>query len=208
VVGGGRAALDPRQGDARALTEIPRFDDLSTDGVVTLRAFRDGDVPAIVEACRDPEVVRWTRVPDPYDADDAREYLALAERNRESGGALGAAIADARSGEYLGSIELRVSEREGRGDIGYFVAPSKRGHGFAARAVRLLAGHAFERLGLGRVEIVVHPDNAASQRVAEQAGFAREAVLRSYIRMRDGHHDGVMFSRVPTAGGSSARRAG
>ena len=42
------------------------------------------------------------------------------------------------------------------------------------------------------------PDNIASQRVAEKAGFTREGVLRSMLVNRDGsRRDGVMFSLLP-----------
>src|SRR4051794_5424293 len=118
---------------------IPPFEELATDGVVTLRAFREDDVPAIVETCRDPEVVRWTRVPDPYDESDAREFLAQTESSRQRGTELGAAIAEAETGEYLGSVAVRIDERDGgRGDIGYFVAPWARRRRVAVRAVLLL----------------------------------------------------------------------
>ena len=69
---------------------IPAFDVLASDGVVTLRAWRDDDVAAIVDACRDPEVIRWTRVPDPYDESDAHEYIAQTEKSREEGTAVAA----------------------------------------------------------------------------------------------------------------------
>ena len=46
------------------------------DGDVVLRPFVDEDVPAIVAACQDPEIPRWTSVPSPYTEDDARRYLA------------------------------------------------------------------------------------------------------------------------------------
>jgi RimJ/RimL family protein N-acetyltransferase len=175
---------------------IPPFDTLASDGVVTLRAWREDDVPAIVEACRDPEVIYWTRVPDPYDESDAHEYIAQAEKTREEGSAISTAICDADSGDYLGSIDLRLA-RDGRGDIGYFVAAHARRRGVATRAVKLLADYGFRKLGLGRIEIVTHPENAVSQRVAEGAGFTREAVLHGYISLRDdSRSDAVMFSRV------------
>jgi RimJ/RimL family protein N-acetyltransferase len=46
-----------------------------------------------------------------------------------------------------------------------------RGRGVATRAVRLLSDWAVRELGLTRVEILVHEDNAPSLRVAEKAGF-------------------------------------
>jgi RimJ/RimL family protein N-acetyltransferase len=37
-----------------------------TDGVLTLRPPGPQDVDALVEACQDPEISRWTRAPRPY----------------------------------------------------------------------------------------------------------------------------------------------
>ena len=50
-----------------------------------------------------------------------------------------------------------------------------------AAALQALSRWAIEELGLGRVELVTDPDNIASQRVAEKAGFTREGVLRSIL---------------------------
>jgi RimJ/RimL family protein N-acetyltransferase len=73
-----------------------------------------------------------------------------------------------------------------------------RGRGVCTRALRLLAGWAFQELDLRRLELVTDPDNLASQRVAEKAGFRREGVLRAYLIDRDGSfRDAVMFSLLP-----------
>ena len=40
-----------------------------------LRPWRDADLPALVAACQDPEIARWTRVPANYGETDARAYL-------------------------------------------------------------------------------------------------------------------------------------
>jgi len=45
------------------------------DGPTALRPWRDSDLAALVEACQDPEIPRWTRVPSPYGPADARLYL-------------------------------------------------------------------------------------------------------------------------------------
>jgi Acetyltransferase (GNAT) domain len=49
-----------------------------TDGVVALRPRTEDDIPAITEACQDPEIARWTPVPSPYTEDDPREFLRAA----------------------------------------------------------------------------------------------------------------------------------
>jgi RimJ/RimL family protein N-acetyltransferase len=48
-------------------------------------------------------------------------------------------------------------------------------------------------LGLARLELLTATANLASQRVAERAGFTREAVLRSYLLGKQGRLDMVVF---------------
>lgn len=166
-----------------------------SDGVVALRAFTLDDVAWVTEGCRDPEVARFTGVPAPYDEGHARDWIGRHEGFRERGEALQLAIVAAHDGAPLGSVGLEgIDWAQLRGDVGYWVGPWARGHEAAPRAVRLLAAHAFEALGLHRIEIVPYVANPASQRVAEKAGATREGVLRSYFVARGTRHDCVMYS--------------
>jgi RimJ/RimL family protein N-acetyltransferase len=45
-----------------------------------------------------------------------------------------------------------------------------------------------------RVELLAHPGNDASQRLAARAGFTREGTLRRYRRRHGVREDLVMFS--------------
>ena len=162
-----------------------------TDGVVTLRLFCEDDVPAIVEACQDAEIVRWTTVPSPYSEDEARGFVARAREGWAENVSWPFAIVDAGSGELLGSMHVR--RVEGNGQIGYWVKREARGRRVATRALRLLSRWAFDTLGFERLQLLTEPDNAASQRVAEGAGFRREAVLARYLELRGRRCDGVML---------------
>ncbi len=55
---------------------IPAFRVTPTDGVVRLREWRPTDVADMTAACRDPEIARWTMVPDDYRESDARAFIA------------------------------------------------------------------------------------------------------------------------------------
>ena len=79
------------------------------------------------------------------------------------------------------------------------MAPGDRGHGLAARAVSLVSTWAFDRLRLARLEIWVEPANAASQRVAERAGYVHEGLLRSYVQLRTRRGDAHMYALLPPA---------
>jgi RimJ/RimL family protein N-acetyltransferase len=67
----------------------------------------------------------------------------------------------------------------------------------ATRALALVARHAFDELGADRVQLTTEPNNLASQRVAEKAGFTREGVLRSLLEFKGRRRDAVMFSLLP-----------
>ncbi len=133
-------------------------------------------------------------MPYPYGDTDARAYLLHRYDALETGTAAPFALVAAHDGRLLGSIGVvRFDWRDARGEVGYWLAREARGHGHATRAVRLLCRWSFQALGLERITLLASTANAASQRVAERAGFRREAVLRSYMDSRQGRQDMVAF---------------
>ena len=83
-------------------------------------------------------------------------------------------------------------------EVSYFLRASARGRGLATRAVRLVAGWAFDELEVARIELRVHPENLASLRVADRAGFTREGVERASRAWPDGSRfDSVVYSLLP-----------
>jgi RimJ/RimL family protein N-acetyltransferase len=161
------------------------------DGPTVLRPWRDSDVRAVAEACRDPEIARWTAVPDNYSVSDARAFLLYRYDALLAGSTAPFAIVSPRD-ELLGSVALmRIAWEHRRGEVGYWLAGWARGEGHATRALRMICRWGFESLGLERIDLLAATGNGASQRVAERAGFVREAVLRSYMRGKTGQQDMV-----------------
>jgi RimJ/RimL family protein N-acetyltransferase len=52
------------------------------------------------------------------------------------------------------------------------------GRGYTTEAVKLLVGYLFGRKRVNRMQLNIHPDNAASRRVAEKCGFTFEGLMR------------------------------
>ena len=166
-----------------------------SDGIITVRPLREADIPAIVAACQDPEIPRWTRVPSPYTREDAERFLAIAATEARAGDAVGLAVADAGDNTFLGTIGLMELDGEGYGEIGFWAAREARGRGATTRAVVLVRDWAREELGLTTIEIFSHRDNRPSQRVAERAGFTDVGEVRRIARMPPGRQDGYMTYR-------------
>ena len=165
------------------------------DGPTALRPWRDSDLAAIVAACQDPEIPRWTMVPEPYGEADAREYLRIRYEWLHGGISAPFAIVDAADRDrLLGSIALmNFNWGHRRGEVGYWLAREARGQGHASRAVRVICTWGFRTLLLERIGLSAAVENLASQGVAERAGFTREAIQRRYLRIKDRQMDMVTF---------------
>lgn len=186
-----------------------------SDGVVRLRLMADRDVDAVVSAVRDPEIPRFTTVPHPYGANDARQWRRMSTTGIQAGTDLATLIVDARSDDLLGAVGIHgLDPATGRCSAGYWVAAAARGRGVATRALRLICGFAFDELGAQRVELWIDPENAPSLGVADAAGFKREGLLRSFMPINGVRRDMLMYSLLPgelreaTAGGGEATLRG
>jgi RimJ/RimL family protein N-acetyltransferase len=83
-------------------------------------------------------------------------------------------------GLAIGGVGFKGPPDRGVVEIGYGLVPSARGHGYATEAVTALVQIA-AGLGVTTIRADTDPDNVASQRTLEHAGFHRvEAVSELY----------------------------
>jgi len=171
---------------------------LSAGGFL-LRCPEPGDIPWIAAACSDRELSRHVpAIPYPYSPSDARAFTDHAARGWAEGSGATFVIAVPPGGDGLGMIELHLSPADLKlAEVGYWLRREARGHGAATTAVRLVAAWAFDDLGIKRLSLQTAPENRASQRVAERAGFTREGLLRAWMPTAEGRRDSVMFSLLP-----------
>ncbi|HWF50363.1 MAG TPA: GNAT family N-acetyltransferase [Solirubrobacteraceae bacterium] len=168
------------------------------EGATVLRPWRESDVATLVALCRDEEITRWTRIPTVYGITAARAWIAESRALVRDGISAPFAIVGAADGELLGSISLmRFTWEHARGEVGYLLGRHARGQGHATRALHLICSWGFATLGLERIDLYAATGNAASQRVAERAGFTREAVLRAFHMQLGMALDMVAFGLLP-----------
>ncbi len=170
---------------------------LHGDGVV-LRPFRTSDAADVAAGCDDP-------ADRPLPAADAEpvharrrplvdQHWCTSRLRRRWWGLCDHGPATERLVGGIGCTMLR----DGRGEIGYWVAPWGRGQGFATAATRTLTAYCL------RARVRPHgatdrPRERSSQRVAIAAGFTREGLHRGVGLARSGgREDRIMWARLST----------
>ncbi|PSP82109.1 GNAT family N-acetyltransferase, partial [Halobacteriales archaeon QS_1_68_17] len=136
-------------------------------GTVSLHPIEDEDLDFCLRGVNEPSVWRATDLAGPTTERAEREWLDAVSADDDE-----LALLICADGSPAGVIGLSEIDRtHGTARIGFWIAPDRRGNGYATAAVELLVGYAFDHLRLHRVEGDVYAFNDASRRVPEIAGF-------------------------------------
>jgi len=102
--------------------------------------------------------------------------------------------------EILGHIEFfKTVNYLDELELSYQIyAQEQRGKGIATEAVRLLVRYLFENKPVNRIRLVIHPDNAASRRLAEKCGFRHEGTARGAWYHQGTHRDVEIYAILHT----------
>ena len=155
--------------------------------------------PGLAELNADPEVMRFitggapmTRVESQVQSD------RIAEHWRTYGFGLWAAI-EAASGRMIGFAGLAhplwLPGRARSVEVGWRFARDAWGNGYATEAGLAGLRYGFERLRLGEIISLIHPDNARSLAVAGRLGMA----LRDRVPHPQRPHELAIYAAAPPA---------
>jgi Acetyltransferases, including N-acetylases of ribosomal proteins len=81
------------------------------------------------------------------------------------------------TGRSVGDLCFKGLDSNGLVEIGYGIKKEFEGQGYMTEAVTAMARWASEQIGVKYVEAETDPDNRASQRVLEKAGFRLNGVM-------------------------------
>lgn len=79
--------------------------------------------------------------------------------------------------------------------IGYWVAEEYANKGITTKAVEMLSEFSFAKMGLHRIEINLRPENVASRKVAQKAGYHLEGERPRYLHIDGQWRDHLCFVR-------------
>jgi RimJ/RimL family protein N-acetyltransferase len=164
-----------------------------------LRPPRLADVPTLFAFLGDAQAMRWTRT-DASLRDCRRRIVAHERRRRIDGYAPWTVVAKADQ-RIIGWGGLYQDPFEpGWGpEVGYFFAPDRWGQGFASELVAVCTTLADRALRLPELRGFAHPENIASRRVLEKAGFvfARAVPEMNRLLFRRGLNGALAFPPSP-----------
>lgn len=158
------------------------------------RWISEDDIDSLYEIFSNPQVMRyWSTVPLPNREAAAHLQREIAEGNEsEKMFKWGLALHD--SNIVIGTTTLfNLDLDNGRAELGYALGRAYWGKGYMNEALLALLSHAFEVMGLRRLEADVDPRNAASIRTLERLVFQREGFLRERWHVNGEIQDALFY---------------
>jgi len=81
-----------------------------------------------------------------------------------------------------------------RVEIGYDLTPECWGQGYMREGMQAAIDNGFKRMGVNRIEAVVHRDNQRSLKLLDRLGFKREGLMRDYYYYEGHYYDHWLLS--------------
>lgn len=132
--------------------------------------------------------------PDPFSEQAFARFLGTADSPRRAR----FLVVRRADGALLGALSLTGIARGvlQSATLDYWLGTPHVGQGYMGEALQLALRHAFDTLGLQRVEALVLPGNGRSRRLLERSGFTLEGVARGAVRMRGEWRDHERWARL------------
>lgn len=131
------------------------------------------------------------------DADLPSFFQMVSAHNREGRAQRSLSLAIWYEGSLVGQITMGgiVLGALRGGHIGYWVDQRFANRGITTKAVVMMTEYGFHFMGLHRIEINLRPENGASRRVAEKAGYHFEGERPKYLHIDGQWRDHICFVR-------------
>ncbi len=148
------------------------------DGTVSVLPVDRSVAHLMVAASHDPDVTRWTQIPEGLTVLDASLITAGWSVPSERIARF-RVCPDGLQAMGLISLWFNVDDEP---EVGYWLLPEARGHGVATTAVALVCSWAFDVCELPLLQVTTLPGNTASERVAEKCGFVAAGSVQRDIK--------------------------
>ncbi len=168
---------------------------------LVVRPWTAADRPALARLATDPEVIRWIADGRPWADVEIAAFLDRQRRLLRARGICLGAVVERTTGEIVGLGGLQPLGTTDDVEVGWWLAPSRWGRGYATEMGEAAIRFAFDVAGLERVVAVARPENARSIRVMERLGLRPLGrTTGGDLGLRVAHVEVVQYDRARDAG--------
>jgi ribosomal-protein-alanine N-acetyltransferase len=155
-----------------------------------LRPFALSDAKEVQRLCGDFAIADTTlNIPHPYPDGAAEEFISTHPAKYEKGDGVVFAITLKSDGSLIGGMDLYITKRFHRAEIGYWIAKPFWNQGYATEAGKAVVDFGFTQWSLHKIIGTYLSRNPASGRVMNKIGLVQEGVLRDHVIKWDLYED-------------------
>lgn len=172
---------------------------LLSNEIVKLRALEPEDLELLYAWENDPALWLAGNTLKPYSRFELKSYIENAGSDIYEQKQLRLMIDNASTGETLGTVDLfDFDVFHQRIALGLFIDNQHKGKGYAKAALSIVENYVFNFLNIQQLYVQIAADNLASIAMFEKSSFAKNAVLKNWIRKNDNFVDVVLFQKFKT----------
>lgn len=147
-----------------------------------LQPWTPDDAAAFGPIATDPRVLRYINGGEPWSEERIRDWIDRQMQGYADREVCMWKLIEKQSSELIGFCGIQPLDDTGEMEIGWWLAPSRWGRGFATEAARVALRDGIDRVRLDRIVAVAMPENTASINVIKKLGmrFERSAERKGF----------------------------
>lgn len=177
--------------------DFTQFPVLFTDRLI-LKEITPADAPALFAMRSNPIIMQYIDRPIPQSVDDILVLIEKMKKMKENGEGISWGIFTKENPEQkIGNIGFfRIMHEHYRAEVGYMLALEEHQKGIMFEAIQKVIEYGFSSMNLHSIEANINPENTASRKLLEKAGFVREAYFRENYFFNGRFLDSEIYSLV------------
>jgi ribosomal-protein-alanine N-acetyltransferase len=171
------------------------FPVLESDRLI-LRQFIDSDLESVFLGLSNPEIIKYYGIS--FETLEAtKEQMTWFSELEKNQNGIWWAVCSKEDGQFLGAGGLNdLSKKDKKAEIGFWLLTENWGKGYMSEAMPIILDHAFNSIGLHRIEGFVDSQNANCKRAIEKLEFILEGTMRD-CEIKDGNYVSLdIYSKI------------
>lgn len=176
------------------------FPVLETERLI-LRKLVPADRQMVFEIRSNPETMQYIPRPMAKTIEDADALITMINGFADRDERINWAITEKGKDIAVGIIGYHQFKPESdRAEVGYVLHHGYLRRGIAQEALKVVLDYGFNEMKSHSIEAIIRPENIASRKLVENAGFVQEAYFKDYVFHNGRYWDETVYSLINPAG--------